>query len=337
MHLKGADLHLEGAPLVHHGGVQRLVHVGLGHADVVLEATRHLGPYGVDDAQGEVAVLLGVHQDAHGDQVHDLVEGLVLGLHLFIDGVEVLRATVDLALDARLGEPGLQLLGHLGDQLLPLLPLHAHQAHQLIVALGIDVAQGQVLQLPLDGVHAQPVRQRRVDVQRLTGDGHLALGLLVLQRAHIVQPIRQLDQHHANVLGHGQEHLAQGLRLSLLAVGEVQLAQLGHAVHQQGHLVAKQLPDAVQRAALHILHAVVQQPRGDGRRVQHQVCEDHRHGHRMAEIGVAGLAHLVGVGLFCVFIGPLYQAHVVVRVILSDAPDQLFRADIGLHGRIRHL
>ena len=68
-----------------------------------------------------------------------------------------------------------------------------------------------------------------------------------------------------------------------------------------------------------------------------RVGEDHRHGQGMAEIGVAGLAHLVGVGLLCVFIGPLHQAHVIVRMILSDAPDQFVGADIGFQARIRHL
>ena len=34
---------------------------------------------------------------------------------------------------------------------------------------------------------------------------------------YVVQAVGQLDQHHADVLGHGQEHLAQVLRLLLVA------------------------------------------------------------------------------------------------------------------------
>ena len=39
VHLPGADLHLEGdAVVAHHGGVEGLVHIGLGGADIVLES-----------------------------------------------------------------------------------------------------------------------------------------------------------------------------------------------------------------------------------------------------------------------------------------------------------
>ena len=340
VHLEGADLHLEGLALVDHGGVQRLVHVRLGHGDVVLEAARNLGPHGVHYAQHEVAVLLGVDQNAQRDQIVDLVEGLVLGLHLLVDGVEVLGPAGDLGLDAGLAQPRAQLLGHVGDQALALLALHAHQPHQLLVALGIDVAQRQILQLPLDGVHAHAVGQRRVDVQRLPGDGNLALRLLVLQRAHVVQAVGQLDQHHADVLGHGQEHLAQGLRLGLLPGGEVQLTQLGHAVHQQLDLLTELLADGLLGHAVHVLHAVVQEARRDGGRVQHQVGEDHRHRAGMAEVGLARLALLMLVGLLRVLVGTAHQIHVVLRMVLAYPADQIFHAHIALFcitGHVRTL
>ena len=338
VHLEGADLHLEGLALVDHGGVQRLVHVRLGHGDVVLEAARNLGPHGVHHAQHEVAVLLGVDQNAQRDQIVDLVEGLVLGLHLLVDGVEVLGPAGDLGLDAGLAQPHAQLLGHVGDQPLALLALHAHQPHQLLVALGIDVAQRQVLQLPLDGVHAHAVGQRRVDVQRLPGDGNLALRALVLQRAHVVQAVGQLDEHHADVLGHGQEHLAQRLRLGLLAGSEVQLAQLGHAVHQQLHLLAELLANGLLGHAVHVLHAVVQEARGDGGGVQHQVGEDHRHRTGMAEVRLARLALLIFVRLLRIVVGAAHKIHVVLRMVLANPADQIFQTHVALfcitgHGR----
>ena len=57
VHLVGADLHLHAlAVRADHGGVQRLVHVGLGQRDVVLEAPGHRLPVGVHDAERLVAL-----------------------------------------------------------------------------------------------------------------------------------------------------------------------------------------------------------------------------------------------------------------------------------------
>ena len=86
MHFEGANLHLKGFAGVDHRGVQRLVHIGLGHGNIVLKPPRHLRPEGMHHAQGEIAILHGIDDDPDGDQVVDLIEGLVLGLHLAIDG-----------------------------------------------------------------------------------------------------------------------------------------------------------------------------------------------------------------------------------------------------------
>ena len=57
----------------------------------------------------------------------------------------------------------------------------------------------------------------------------------------IVQPVGQLDDDDPDVLGHGHQHFPQVLRLLLLPGGVGDLAQLGDAVHQQGHLLAELL------------------------------------------------------------------------------------------------
>jgi len=46
-----------------------------------------------------------------------------------------------------------------------------------------------------------------------------------------MQPIGQLDQYHANVIDHGEHHLAQVLGLRLLARREIDFADLGDALH----------------------------------------------------------------------------------------------------------
>ena len=72
VHLPGADLHLKGhTGLCDDGGVQRLVHVGLGHGDVVLKPARQRLEHIVDNAQHVVAVLNGIHDDPHGKYIVD--------------------------------------------------------------------------------------------------------------------------------------------------------------------------------------------------------------------------------------------------------------------------
>src|SRR5207248_1737819 len=77
-----------------------------------------------------------------------------------------------------------------------------------------------------------------VDVERLLGDLAGLLGRQVVERPHVVEAIGQLDHQHAQVARHRHQHLAEVLGLPLLARGEGQLADLGHAVHQLGDLLA---------------------------------------------------------------------------------------------------
>ena len=129
VHLPRANLNFKGEghfPSADHRGVQALVHVPLGYADVVLEAARNLVPQGVDDAQHRVAVLHRVHQHPHGDQIVDLVEGLALSVHFFVDGVKMLGPPIHLVMNVLL----VQLLRQLGnDPADAFLPLHPALAH----------------------------------------------------------------------------------------------------------------------------------------------------------------------------------------------------------------
>jgi len=86
-----------------------------------------------------------------------------------------------------------------------------------------------------------------------------------------VQAIGQLDDDHAHVVNHGQEHLAQVLGLLFVEVDQVHLAlaldaaQLGDAVYQPRHGVTKLFAELIV---------------GDGRVLEHvmQHASDHRGG-----------------------------------------------------------
>ena len=98
--------------------------------------------------------------------------------------------------------------------------------------------------------HAQPIGQRGEDLQRLAGNCPAAFWWQGVKRAHVVQPVGQLDDHDPDVLRHREEHLAQAFRLMLAArfltvLAEpvnsflLDLLQFGHAVHQAGYFGAE--------------------------------------------------------------------------------------------------
>jgi hypothetical protein len=135
------------------------------------------------------------------------------------------------------------------------------------------------------------MRQRRVDVLGLAGNGLLPVRLQVLQRAHIMQPVSQLDQHHAHVGHHGQQHLADILRLAVLAVRKLDFVDFGDALHNVGHLVAK-FGRNLLIGGRGVFHRIVQQAGGNRRRVQLHLRQDLGHLQRMNDVRLARGAHL---------------------------------------------
>ena len=65
----------------------------------------------------------------------------------------------------------------------------------------------------------------------------------MLQRAHVVQAVRQFDEDDADVVHHGEHHLAEVFRLLLFPGGEIDLADLGDALDDVRDLFAELLAD----------------------------------------------------------------------------------------------
>ncbi len=82
-----------------------------------------------------------------------------------------------------------------------------------------------------------------VDLERLLRDLVLAVGLKVFERAHVVQAIGEFDEHHADVIDHGEHHLAQVFGLRFFARGEIDLADLGDAFDDVRDLLAEFFAD----------------------------------------------------------------------------------------------
>ena len=309
-----------------HRRVQRLVHVEFRHRDEVLEPAGDRIPPGVDDAEDRVAVADRLDQDTDAHQVVDVGEVAPTHDHLLVDRVVVLGPAGDRGLELCPTQVALHLVDHRSEVVVARGGALGHQADDLVVHLGMQCAEGEVLELPLDRVHAQPVGQRRVDLQGLAGLaargvlGHVAPG------AGVVQTVGKLDHQDPDVLGHRDDHLADGLGLRRLAV--LDLVELGDAVDEHGHLVAE-LVAQVAQVVVGVLDGVVQERGREGRRGHAQLGQDGRHRERMGDVGVAALALLAAVGACGRPVGALDDPDVGLRVGGMDRAEQRLEGRVG--------
>ena len=242
MHLVGSNLNLErtgrGAD---DRRVERLVVIDLGHGDIVFKATGHGVPQRMHRAERGVAIAHRMRDDTQCHQVVDLGEFLALALHLLVDGPIVLGTAVNLeVLQANAVEFVGECLDGLGQIALTDLARLRHHARDALVGVGFKVEEGQVLELPFNGAHAQTVGQGRIHVHGLASLKQATVLAQSCKGAHVVQTVGKLNDNDADVLGHGEEHLAQRKRLLLVHAIDFDVGELGHAIDELGHRIAKQ-------------------------------------------------------------------------------------------------
>ena len=166
-----------------------------------------------------------------------------------------------------------------------------HRLREHAVAVGVEVREGEVLELLVDAVQPQPVRDRRVDLERLARDAAPLRRLDGVERAHVVQAVGELDQDDAHVARHREQHLAEVLGLRLLVRLELDLVELGDAVDELGDRLAEVAGD-LGLGDRGVFGHVVQQRRGQRLRVEVPLREDVGDGERVRDVGLAGLAEL---------------------------------------------
>ena len=188
-------------------------------------------------------------------------------------------------------QPRAQLLDRPLDVRLAALAPGVEQPGELAERLGLQRLEAEVLELPLDLPDPEPLRQRGVDLHRLAGDPLLLLGLEGAQRAHVVEPVGELDEDDPDVLGHRQEHLPDVLGLLLLVAVGAELRELRDAVDEVGDLGAEPLLD-VGEAVLGVLGDVVEERGRDRDRVDAELREDLGRGDRVGDVRLARGADL---------------------------------------------
>ena len=233
----------------------------------------------------------------------------------------MLRASLDLCLDAELLQLAAERRRNLFDQGLPLAASGLDQARDLAVRTRVERLEREVLELPLHLLHAEAIGERRVDLERLGGDPALLVGLVRGDRAHVVQAVGELDQQHADVAGHRHDHLADVLGLFLLAALEFDAIQFRETVDDPRDLLAEVVLDRLKRD-IRVLDGVVQQRRDQRRRVQVQIRKHGRHGDWVFDELLAGDPLLALVRRFGDAVGALDLLEVGLRVVLADRLQQ---------------
>ena len=324
VHLFRPDLDLERlAEVGDDGGVQRLIEVGFGGRDIVLDAPRDGLPLLVDLAEYLITLVHRSDDDPDGGQIVDLIERLVLVLHLFIDGVEVFGPAEHLAVNVALFQNAVDLFHDEIDEAVALLQLLMDIFDQIFKGGGIEIFEAEVLQLALDLRNTQTSRDRRIDIQRLAR--HLLLALLgqEIQRTHVVQPVGKFDDDHADVLRHRDEDLAEVFGLLLFLRFEDDLVELCDARNERQNAFAELAADVLLGDG-RILDDVMQQRARNGIGVQSEIDQDLRNGARMNEIGLPRGALLVAVRIAREVIGMQQHVPVGTRIIFVDLHEDRF-------------
>ena len=96
MHLIGTDLYFKRLPVrTDDRGVQRLIHIGFRHGDVIFKSARNRLIHLMDHAKRRIAVFYACHNDPDGKQIVDLVYRLVLIFHFLVNTEEMFYTAVN--------------------------------------------------------------------------------------------------------------------------------------------------------------------------------------------------------------------------------------------------
>ena len=305
--------------------VDRLIVVLFWRRDVVLEAAGHGAPGGVRDAEHAIAIVDAIDDDAECVDVGQLLEADLLVRHLAPDRVGLFLAALDLGLDADL----IELLAQRGRNLLEEIAVALTQFGEFLVhgliGVRVEPAERQLLQLFAQRLHAHATCERRVNLERFLRVALSALGLHVLESAHVVEAICELYEKHADIARNGEQKLPEVLGLLGLFRDEIEALDLGEAVDERADLRAEQLID-LGAGGVGVFDDVVEECGCDGRVVETEIGQDGGDFEGVGEIGISRGALLIAVRSHCVDVGPVQQGFVRRRVVLLNALDELVLA-----------
>ena len=253
-------------------------------------------------------------------------EPLLFLLHLAPDRIGLLGTAIDVGGNTRLVHLVVHINGNLFNHIAGFTLQGDETADDRIAPLGVEHAERQIFQFFAHPLHTHATGQRRVDIHRLAG----LLGLLVVAHgfdgAHVVQTVGQLDQRDTQITAGGHEQFAEILGLFCLGRIQLQVCQLGDAVHKVSDLAAKAVFD-LGEGRFGVFDGVMQQG-CDQRCVIHLLLgKDACNRDRMGEIRLSGMAKLPLVHLGTK--GKRITEHIRIGfwIIGANQRDQVFGGD----------
>ena len=187
----------------------------------------------------------------------------------------------------------------------------------------VYMAKGDLLQFPIEAVEAEAVGDRRIDLERFPRHAPTLFHPHGVERAHIVQAVGQLDQDDAHIPRHGQQHLAEVLRLRLFVALVLDAIELGNAIDELGSLLAEALGQ-LRLGDGGIFHHVVQQ--GGDQRLGIETPASQRLGdrQRMRNIGFAADPVLAAMRLGSENVGGLDLHGILGLEVTADQGSETF-------------
>lgn len=242
VHVPGANLQFDRLRLgPRHRRVQRLVHVELRHRDVILELPWKGLPSRVDLAENGVAVTNAADDDPEAHQVVDVSEIDVSGRQIPVDRIIGLHPPGHLGSDSRLPQVGGNDRHDPSEEGVTARRPLRHRPRDRLEVLGFERGERQLLQLPLQRLQAQLIRQRREDVHRRAGHAPLFRTRHRADGPQLPGRQDQLEDQRFVAPGGGHHEFADDVHVMRLAQGDA--VELADRLDEVGDLVPECGPD----------------------------------------------------------------------------------------------
>ena len=228
--------------------------------------------------------------------------------------VKVFRSALNFAANTGLLDSVLQRCHSLVNHILALTAFNFYLLNQVVINIRLHITEGQVLQLPFNGIDTKTMCQRRINLQCFPGNRLLLMHRHILHRAHIMQTVGQLNQYNADIACHRQKHFAIVFNLAVFLGNIFDFAQLGNTVYQIRYHGAELLFDIVQ-LVIRILYYIMQKGSCQCFVIHLQSHEDADNANRMDNIRFTGFTCLRSVRLVCQLIGLTDKSYLLRRKI----------------------
>ena len=211
----------------------------------------------MDIAQCFIAGRIGIRDNTDRQQVENFLKPLVFRHHFLIDAIQMLASSKNAIADMM----GIQQRADIGNHALHLLITLClalfYQLCNLIIFFLVQILKAQILQLVLDITDTKTVCNRGIDLQCFRGYFLLLFRTHILQCAHIVEAVCQLDQYNSNILCHSNKYLTMIAGEIFFFILEFQGTDFCDRLYQRGDFLSEHITHFL-NGNVTVLHNIMQ-------------------------------------------------------------------------------